>query len=140
MVTDFDVHAMWLCRHVEQYFVALEETGFISRPFGVAQSLISVTGIPIDPVFMEAKDQRAMRRKHGLDPDRFTILVSAGGFGVGPVGHMMQALSRIFASCAGGGGVRPERGTPAQLTAQGEGTQTTLERVLHGGGIHDRDG
>ena len=26
VVTDFDVHAMWLCRHVEQYFVALEET------------------------------------------------------------------------------------------------------------------
>ena len=26
VVTDFDVHAMWLCRHAEQYFVALEET------------------------------------------------------------------------------------------------------------------
>ena len=26
VVTDFDVHAMWLCHHVEQYFVALEET------------------------------------------------------------------------------------------------------------------
>ena len=36
-----------------------------------------------------------MRRKHGLDPDRFTILVSAGGFGVGPVGHMMQALAQL---------------------------------------------
>jgi processive 1,2-diacylglycerol beta-glucosyltransferase len=36
-----------------------------------------------------------MRRKHGLEEDRFTILVSAGGFGVGPVGHLMQALSRL---------------------------------------------
>ena len=26
VVTDFDVHAMWLCRHAEQYFVALDET------------------------------------------------------------------------------------------------------------------
>ncbi len=95
VVTDFDVHAMWLCRHVEQYFVPLEETRVHLKALGVAQSLISVTGIPIDPVFMEPKDQRAMRRKHSLDPDRFTILVSAGGFGVGPVGHMMQALSRI---------------------------------------------
>jgi processive 1,2-diacylglycerol beta-glucosyltransferase len=95
VVTDFDVHAMWLCRHVEQYFVALEETRVHLKALGVAQSLISVTGIPIDPVFMEPKDRRAMRQKHGLDPDRFTILVSAGGFGVGPVGHMMQALSRI---------------------------------------------
>jgi processive 1,2-diacylglycerol beta-glucosyltransferase len=26
VVTDMDVHAMWLCHHYEQYFVALEET------------------------------------------------------------------------------------------------------------------
>ncbi len=95
VVTDFDVHAMWLCRHVEQYFVALEETKVHLKALGVPQSLITVSGIPIDPVFTESKDRAAMRRKHGLDPDRFTILVSAGGFGVGPVGHLMQALSRI---------------------------------------------
>jgi processive 1,2-diacylglycerol beta-glucosyltransferase len=95
VVTDFDVHAMWLCRHVEQYFVALEETKVHLKALGVPQSLITVSGIPIDPVFMQSKDRRGVRRKHGLDPDRFTILVSAGGFGVGPVGHMMQALSRI---------------------------------------------
>ena len=34
-------------------------------------------------------------RKHGLDQDRFTILVSAGGFGVGPVGYLMQALAQL---------------------------------------------
>jgi processive 1,2-diacylglycerol beta-glucosyltransferase len=95
VVTDFDVHAMWLCRHVEQYFVALEETQVHLKAMGVPQSLVTVSGIPIDPVFAEPKNKRAMRRKHGLDPDRFTILVSAGGFGVGPVGHMMQALARL---------------------------------------------
>jgi processive 1,2-diacylglycerol beta-glucosyltransferase len=36
-----------------------------------------------------------MRRKHGLDEDRFAILVSAGGFGVGPVEHIIQALSGL---------------------------------------------
>jgi processive 1,2-diacylglycerol beta-glucosyltransferase len=95
VVTDFDVHAMWLCRHVEQYFVALEETKIHLKALRVPQSLVTVSGIPIDPIFAEPKDQSAMRKKHGLDPDRFTILVSAGGFGVGPVRHMMLALSRI---------------------------------------------
>ena len=95
VVTDFDVHAMWLCRHVEQYFVPLVETKVHLKAMGVADSLVTVSGIPIDPVFTEAKDKRAMRRKHGLDTDRFTILVSAGGFGVGPVGHLMQALARL---------------------------------------------
>jgi len=95
VVTDFDVHAMWLCTHVEQYFVAMEETKVHLRALGVPESLITISGIPIDPVFAESKDKRAMRRKHGLDQDRFTILVSAGGFGVGPVGHLMQALAQL---------------------------------------------
>jgi processive 1,2-diacylglycerol beta-glucosyltransferase len=95
VVTDFDVHAMWLCRQVEHYFVALEETRVHLTALGVPESLITVSGIPIDPIFMESKDKQAMRGKHGLDPERFTILVSAGGFGVGPVGHLMQALARL---------------------------------------------
>ncbi len=95
VVTDFDVHAMWLCRHAEQYFVALEETKVHLRALGVPEPLITVSGIPIDPVFSVTKDKWAMRRKHGLELDRFTILVSAGGFGVGPVGNMMRALARM---------------------------------------------
>lgn len=95
VVTDFDVHAMWLASHVEQYFVAMEETCVHLRALGVPPSLITVSGIPIDPVFAEVKDQRAMRQKHGLAPNRFTILVSAGGFGVGPVGNLIQALSEL---------------------------------------------
>jgi processive 1,2-diacylglycerol beta-glucosyltransferase len=95
VVTDFDVHALWLCHHVEQYFVALEETKVHLRALGVPEALVTISGIPIDPVFGEPKDKRTMRRKHGLDQDRFTILVSAGGFGVGPVGHLMQALAKV---------------------------------------------
>ena len=95
VVTDFDVHAMWLCRHAEQYFVALDETKVHLKALGVPEPLMTVSGIPIDPVFAVRKDKRAMRRKHGLEEDRFTILVSAGGFGVGPVGHLMKALSRL---------------------------------------------
>jgi processive 1,2-diacylglycerol beta-glucosyltransferase len=94
VVTDFDVHAMWLCRHVEQYFVALEETKAHLKAIGVPEALVTISGIPIDPVFAKPEDKRAMQRKHGLD-DRMTILVSAGGFGVGPVGHLVQALSRL---------------------------------------------
>ena len=95
VVTDLDVHAMWLCRYCEQYFVALEETKVHLVALGVPESKVTVSGIPIDPVFAEAKDSRAMRRKHGLDEDRFTILVSAGGFGVGPVEHIIEALSGL---------------------------------------------
>ena len=51
-----------------------------------------------------------MRRKHGLDEDLFTILVSAGGFGVGPVEHIIQALLGLSTARSGGGRLRPQRG------------------------------
>ncbi len=95
VVTDFDVHAMWLCRHYEQYFVALDETRVHLATLGVPPGKIRVSGIPIDPVFAQPKGKREMRLKHGLRPDVTTILVSAGGFGVGPVEHMLESLAGL---------------------------------------------
>ena len=95
VVTDFDVHAMWLCRHYEQYFVALDETRMHMEKLGVAADKLTVTGIPIDPVFTISKDKREMRIKHGLAPGKTTILVSSGGFGVGRVEDLSTCLSKL---------------------------------------------
>src|SRR5918997_4783899 len=84
VVTDFDVHAMWLCHHYEQYFVALDETREHLVRLGIPAEKVTTSGIPIDPVFAEPKGKQEMRAKHGLKPDVTTLLVSAGGFGVGP--------------------------------------------------------
>ena len=67
IITDFDLHAMWLCRHYEHYFVALEETRLHLQALGISPEKITVSGIPIDPVFAEKKDKAEMRKKHGLD-------------------------------------------------------------------------
>lgn len=105
VVTDFDVHAMWLCRHHEHYFVALDETREHLAKLGIPRGNLTVSGIPIDPVFTIAKEKQAMRMKHGLDADRITILVSAGGFGVGPIEHIMTSLlemrhpAQVLAMC-----------------------------------------
>ncbi|MGI9035158.1 MAG: MGDG synthase family glycosyltransferase [Pyrinomonadaceae bacterium] len=95
VVTDFDAHAMWLCHHYEQYFVALEETKIHLAKIGIPPEKISVSGIPIDPIFAEPKDKTQMREKYGLAKDKLTILVSAGGFGVGNVEHLLIALSEL---------------------------------------------
>jgi processive 1,2-diacylglycerol beta-glucosyltransferase len=92
VVTDFDVHAMWLCHHYEQYFVALDETREHMIRLGIPAEKVSTTGIPIDPLFAEAKDKGAMRKKLGLAPGKTTILLSAGGFGVGPIEHIVTTL------------------------------------------------
>jgi processive 1,2-diacylglycerol beta-glucosyltransferase len=95
VVTDFDVHALWLCHHYERYFVALDETRVHMEKLGIPPEKLTVTGIPIDPLFAEHKDKHAMRVKHGLQEDVTTVLVSAGGFGVGPVGHILESLSSM---------------------------------------------
>jgi processive 1,2-diacylglycerol beta-glucosyltransferase len=95
VVTDFDVHAMWLCHHYEQYFVALDETRVHMEKLGIPASKLTVSGIPIDPVFAAEKEKRAMRDKHGLKQDLTTILLSAGGFGVGPVEHIVSSLAEL---------------------------------------------
>jgi len=92
IVTDFDVHAMWLVHHYERYFVALDEARVYLEALGIPPEKITVSGIPIDPVFAIKKDKQEMRAKHGLAPDRTTILLSTGGFGVGSVDALVQSL------------------------------------------------
>jgi len=118
VVTDFDAHAMWLCHNYEQYFVALEETKVHLAKIGIPADKITVSGIPIDPVFAESKDKTAMREKFGLDKDKLTILVSAGGFGVGNIEHLLEALSDLQ--------------TPSQIVAicgRNEELKTKLEKL-----------
>ena len=121
VVTDFDVHAMWLCHHFEQYFVALDETRVHLEKLGISQDKITVSGIPIDPIFAVTKDKTAMREKYDLAKDKLTILVSAGGFGVGNVEHLLEALSYLK--------------TPAQVLAicgRNEELKTKLEKLSAG--------
>lgn len=95
VVTDFDVHASWLCRHYDQYFAALDETKEHLVSMGVPRDKVSVSGIPIDPVFAHLKNKIDMRKKYDLDLERPTILVSAGGFGVGPMEELLESLGQL---------------------------------------------
>jgi processive 1,2-diacylglycerol beta-glucosyltransferase len=83
---------MWLVHHYEHYFVAIEEARVYLEVLGIPAEKITVSGIPIDPVFAVKKDKQEMRAKHGLAADRTTILLSAGGFGVGSVDALVSAL------------------------------------------------
>jgi processive 1,2-diacylglycerol beta-glucosyltransferase len=95
VITDLDVHAMWLCRNYEHYFVALPETKAHLEELGVPGDKVTVSGIPIDPVFSEPRDKAEVRRRFHLAPELPTILISAGGFGVGPIEKLMQSLVKM---------------------------------------------
>jgi processive 1,2-diacylglycerol beta-glucosyltransferase len=92
VVTDFDVHRFWLCPGIDRYCVARDDNRIHLEALGVPAETIRVTGIPIDPVFAEAPDRAALRRKHALDEALPIVLVLCGGFGVGPIEALVQSL------------------------------------------------
>jgi processive 1,2-diacylglycerol beta-glucosyltransferase len=95
VVTDFDAHAMWILRDVDWYFVACEETRVYLAALGIPLETIFVTGIPIDLKFGVEKPRREARLRLDLDPDRTTLLVSPGGFGVGPVESLVRTIHEV---------------------------------------------
>ena len=92
VVTDYDVHAMWLCQTVDRYYVAMDESAEYLARIGVPREKLRVTGIPVDPLFAVPADRAAVRRQLGLDPQTTVILVAAGGYGVGPVEQLVRDL------------------------------------------------
>jgi processive 1,2-diacylglycerol beta-glucosyltransferase len=92
VVTDYDVHAMWLCRTVDRYYVAIDEAAEYLARIGVPREKLRVTGIPVDPLFSKPLDRAEARRVLGLDPSALSILVSAGGYGIGPVEQLVNDL------------------------------------------------
>ncbi len=95
VVTDFDIHALWLCRNFERYFVAIDEGRHYLESLGFPAEKITVSGIPIDPKFALHESKHEMRRKFGLDPDTPTIILSLGGFGVGKLDTLIDSLRTI---------------------------------------------
>jgi processive 1,2-diacylglycerol beta-glucosyltransferase len=95
VVTDFDCHAMWLARVFHRYFVALDETKAHLTALGLPPERITVSGIPIDPVFAEPIDRAAVRASYGLQAEKTTLLLSAGALGVGPTELIVERLKQL---------------------------------------------
>jgi processive 1,2-diacylglycerol beta-glucosyltransferase len=94
MVTDFDIHSMWVHDGVDHYHVASDEIAAVLRMKGVPEDRIRVTGIPIVAAFSkEYLDRRTMRRNLSLREEPMTVLVSAGGFGLSRVDLTVAMLA-----------------------------------------------
>ena len=94
-VTDFDVHALWVHSHVDRYCVANDEVAFRLADRGVPRERIHVTGIPVMPQFAATLDRATCARELGLAANRFTVLMMAGGAGVGSLDDLAARLLRL---------------------------------------------
>ena len=123
VVTDYDVHAMWLCQTVDKYFVAMEESAEYLARIGVPREKLKVTGIPIDPLFAVPLEREAARQHLGLAAKVPIVLIAAGGYGIGPVEQLVQELL--------------DQQKPWQIVAiagKAEKTQRRLEEISHKAG------
>lgn len=92
VVTDFDVHRIWLSRETDFYAVASEWTKQKLQRLGVAEHKIRVTGIPVGEKFTQPADRRELKQKLGIKENVFTVLMATGSFGIGPIEEILRIL------------------------------------------------
>jgi processive 1,2-diacylglycerol beta-glucosyltransferase len=95
IITDFLAHRLWVQQPCEHYFLPTGEAAAYLNYLGVPEACMSVTGIPIHPVFSTPKDRSACLKAHGLSGERPVILLLSGGFGIGPVEALLQRVLAV---------------------------------------------
>ncbi|TDL93374.1 diglucosyl diacylglycerol synthase [Macrococcus brunensis] len=82
VITDYNMHKNWITPGSQKYYVAAEHTKEQLTSIGIDAEDIQVTGIPIHPKFEVRRDRAAWLKSQGLDPNKKTLLMVAGAFGV----------------------------------------------------------
>ena len=94
IITDFNVHPLWIIKGVDQYFVAFNLTKEELFKAGIPPQIIKVSGIPIDMKFSRRIDKNSLYNKFGLKKGQFTLLVMTAGFGLGPIEKIVGLLQK----------------------------------------------
>ena len=98
VITDYSVHQMWVCPHMDLYFVGC---GFMKKQLiadGIDQNIIHVTGIPVAEHFQKEQDKLLCRQRLDLAADKPVILLMGGGLGLGHIGMALEQLETISES------------------------------------------
>lgn len=95
VTTDFDTHRLWVNEPCERYFAATVDGAAWLAACGVDRARITVSGIPIHPVFAQKPSRASCLAELGLAGDRPIVVQLAGGFGVGPIEQTWSALLEL---------------------------------------------
>jgi processive 1,2-diacylglycerol beta-glucosyltransferase len=92
VVTDFDVHTLWIHPRMSGYFAAHDEVAWRMAARGIPREVIHVTGIPVMPQFSDPFSRKECAVEFGLNPDKKTILMMSGGVGIGGIEILAEML------------------------------------------------
>ena len=94
LLTDYALHAIWLVRGVNQYFVATETMAAEMAARGFDPHTVHASGIPIARADYSLS-QRAAQEQVGLDGELPTVLLMGGGLGIGGMERTLAALETL---------------------------------------------
>jgi processive 1,2-diacylglycerol beta-glucosyltransferase len=90
VVTDYTAHACWAEAGVDAFAVPCSRARHELMVHGVELARIAVTGLPVRTAFERIRPLTAPRPRAG-EPLR--VLVTSGGFGVGPVARVVRSFA-----------------------------------------------
>lgn len=99
VITDWHPHRIWISSETDAFVVASQESVSDAEAAGARPGTVQVIGIPTAAT--EKSGVHEVRRRLGLDPQRFTLLVTSGGTTVGPFYRIVEALLELEASRPG---------------------------------------
>jgi processive 1,2-diacylglycerol beta-glucosyltransferase len=93
VITDYDIHSMWVRNITDVYYVASDEMRYALDKKKSPDAEVRVTGIPVMSDFThEYPSIEESRKLLGLNPDRPTVLLASGGFGYTPLDKIVPQL------------------------------------------------
>jgi processive 1,2-diacylglycerol beta-glucosyltransferase len=95
VTTDYGLHSYWILPESEYYVTADENCRRHLMASGIPGGRIQALGIPVSPEFARRKSREPIREKLVLAPRLPAVLMLSGGFGVGPIEHMVADLARV---------------------------------------------
>jgi len=88
VITDFDIHQLWVDPHLDGFCVATEDLKTLMETYRIPGDVIHVTGIPVRQSFFE---ESAKIRNY----EKGTVLVMGGGLGLGNVVDNIRRLDEV---------------------------------------------
>ncbi len=92
VVTDFDVHRIWVNQGIDIYTGASLFTKDKLIALGVHPDRAFVTGIPTLSQFSKDVDVAQLKAQFKLYPPAINVLIATGSFGMGPIEELIDGL------------------------------------------------
>ena len=88
VITDFDIHQLWIYKHLDGYCVPTEKLADQLAGHGVPREIIHTTGIPVRRAFYQDKALLPARQPG-------TVLIMGGGLGLGYITDTLKRLDEV---------------------------------------------